>query len=161
MKILANADKQTALVWLEKVAEIARQATCQQVRYASAIVADGQIIGHGFNSPPGALESQRRCQFQKDHYHQKVVDKTCCVHAEQRAIIDALKNFPEKIIGSQIYTARIDEDGRSIKCGLPYCTVCSKMVLDVGIKDFILYQDAGVCLYDTEEYNNLSFNYNG
>jgi hypothetical protein len=30
-------------------------------------------------------------------YHRKVTDKTCCIHAEQRALFDALKNHPEQI----------------------------------------------------------------
>jgi deoxycytidylate deaminase len=161
MKILTDAEEKTALDFLNQAAEVATQATCNQVCYGAVIVKDGQIIGHGFNSPPGNLESQRRCQFDKTAYHLKVADKTCCVHAEERAVMAALKNFPDKIGGSQIYVARIDKEGNQIACGKPYCTICSKMVLDAGISEFIMWQETGVCLYSTEEYNDLSFGYNG
>ncbi|MFH1089016.1 MAG: hypothetical protein V1716_01165 [Candidatus Uhrbacteria bacterium] len=161
MKILKGTEEKIALNFLNQAAEVATQATCHQIRYGAVIVKDGQIIGRGFNSPPGNLENQRRCQFDKTAYHLKVTDKTCCIHAEQRTVMDALKNFPEKINGSQIYTARVDKEGKQITCGKPYCTICSKMVLDAGVSDFIMWQEAGICLYSTEKYNDLSFNYQG
>jgi len=34
------------------------------------------------------------------------------------------------------------------------------MALDVGISHWILLHEKGICTYDAEEYNNLSFNYN-
>jgi hypothetical protein len=43
-------------------------------------------------------ENQRRCSNDKDKYNKKVTDKTCCVHAEQRAIMNALIDAPDKII---------------------------------------------------------------
>jgi len=84
-------------------------------------------------------KAQRRCFQDKLKLHSKVTDKTCCVHAEQRAIVDALKNNPEL-------------------SGNPYCTICSKMALDVGIKEFILLHKECPIAYNTEEYNLLSYN---
>jgi hypothetical protein len=55
-----------------------------------------RLIGKGFNSPPGLKESQRRYFCLKENFDRKITDKTCCIHAEQRAIIDALKYNPEK-----------------------------------------------------------------
>jgi hypothetical protein len=45
------------------------------------------------------------------------------------------------------------------KSGKPYCTICSKSALDIGIKEFVLWHEDGICAYDTAEYNLLSFDY--
>lgn len=86
-------------------------------------------------------------------------DKMCCVHAEQRAILDALKNNPDKITDSRLYFIRLNENGIPSRAGKPYCTICSKMALDVGIKEFVLWHEQGVCVYNTDEYNAFSFQY--
>ena len=88
-----------------------------------------------------------------------MTDKTCCIHAEQRAIMDALSKNPIKLIGSRLYFIRLDDKDNTSKAGEPYCTICSKMALDVGISEFVLWNDKGVCVYETEEYNILSFQY--
>ena len=140
---------------------IAKQATCTRLKCGSIIVKDNEIIGRGFNSPPQELETQRRCKNQKSEYHKKVTDKTCCIHAEQRAIMDALKNNPNKIKGSRLYFIGLNEnDEKALVTGKPYCTICSKMALDVGISEFVLWHDYGIIAYDTQEYNDLSYKYN-
>jgi deoxycytidylate deaminase len=120
-----------------------------------------EIIGRWYNSPPLDQEEQRKCSCIKDAYHRKVTDKTCCVHAEQRAIMDALKNNPDKIIWSRLYFIRLDEKGNPTRSGDPYCTICSKMALDMGISEFVLRQEKGIAVYDTKEYNLLSYEYKG
>ncbi len=123
----------------------------------SIIVKDGNIIGRGHNSPPAHKEGQRRCNVSKDIYSKKVTDKTCCIHAEQRAIIDTLTN-KENIEGSDLYFTSVDKKN-IVYSENPYCTICSKLALDIGIKNFILWHKEGIRAYDAEEYNNLSFNY--
>ena len=142
-----------------KAAEVAKQATCGRSKCGSVIVKDGEIIGSGFNSPAGNLESQRRCDTEKSSYHRKVTDKTCCVHAEERAILDTLRQNPEKIIGSTLYFIRLDEDGQLIFSGHPYCTICSKLALDTGIAEFVLWHKEGITVYGTEEYTDLSYRF--
>ncbi len=159
MKCLSGNEEKQALEYIKKAAEVAQNATCTKAKCGSVIVKSGEIIGTGFNSPPRNLEGQRRCSNSKDSYHKKVTDKTCCVHAEQRAIMDALSKNPEKLSGSTLYFIRLDSNKNPSRSGEPHCTICSKMALDVGIKEFVLWQDKGVCVYDTEEYNTLSFNY--
>jgi len=159
MKYLANSEEKKALEYITQVAQIALSSTCERARCGSVIVQNDKIIGSGFNSPPQNKEEQRRCSYDKDSYHKKVTDKTCCVHAEQRAIMDALSNNPDKIVGSRLYFIRLDKNGGSSRAGKPYCTICSKMALDVGIKEFVLWHEQGVCVYDTDEYNALSFQY--
>jgi len=159
MKCLQDSEEQSALRFLEKAAEVARGATCERAKCGSVIVKDDEIIGVGFNSPPHNDESQRRCACEKSEYHQKVTDKTCCIHAEQRAIMDVLRKNPDKIIGSRLYFIRLDVDGNMTRAGEPYCTICSKMALDVGVAEFVLWHERGACVYDTGEYNDLSFQF--
>ncbi len=160
MRYLSGEDEEEANRYLSEAFKIAYQnSSCLRARCGSIIVNNNEVIGRGFNSPPGDLESQRRCLLPKKDLDSKVTDKTCCVHAEQRAIFDALRNNPEKLYGSRLYFARLNAVGEIEEAGNPYCTICSKSALDVGIKEFILYQKKRICVYDTEEYNKISFEY--
>lgn len=145
--------------WIGIAAEVAGKATCGRSKCGSVIVRDGEIIGEGFNSPAGDREDQRRCGVEKSSYHTKVTDKTCCVHAEERAIMDALRRHPHKVSGSMLYFVRLDEDGRPKLSGRPYCTICSKLALDVGIAEFVLRHEDGIIAYPTDEYNGLSYEF--
>lgn len=159
MKYLSGTEKEGALEFLIQTAEVARGSTCERSHCGSIIVKDNKLVGKGFNSPPGNKEESRRCSCEKYSYSQKVTDKTCCVHAEQRAIMDALRNNPDTLIDSRLYFIRLDVNDNPAHSGKPYCTICSKIALDVGIKEFVLFHEEGICVYDTMEYNELSFNY--
>lgn len=147
--------------FIDLAVKIAKQSTCERSKCGSIIIKDNQIIGQGFNSPPNNSESQRKCNNNKDSYHKKVTDKTCCIHAEQRAIMDALAKNPEKMKDSKLYFIRLDENNNKTEAGNPYCTICSKMALDAGIKYFILLHENGIKEYPTDEYNSLSYNFKG
>lgn len=159
MIYLHGDEEKKAIEYMFKTAEIAKNATCKLSKCGSIIIQSNEIIGTGFNSPPKNLENQRKCSNSKESYHLKVTDKTCCIHAEQRAIMNALKNNPDKIEGSRLYFVRLNENGTLLKAGKPYCTICSKMALDVGIAEFVLWHDNGICVYNTKEYNTLSYNF--
>jgi len=98
MRYLHNEEDLDARGYLFECVQLAQHATCQRSRCGSVIVQDGQIIGSGYNTPPHNLESQRRCSCAKENYHRKVTDKSCCMHAEQRAIIDALQHNADKLV---------------------------------------------------------------
>jgi deoxycytidylate deaminase len=159
MKFLEGTERDKALGYIKKAAEVAKKATCKRLKCGAIIVKDDEIIGSGFNSPPGDLSSQNRCENSKSIYDKKVTDKTCCMHAEQRAMMDALRNNSDKLKGSRLYFIRLDSEGKISFAGQPYCTICSKMTLDLGISEFVLNHKEGICVYDKEEYNDLSFNY--
>ena len=159
MKTLKDLEEKEAILFFEKAAELAENASCLRDKCGSIIVSKNEIIGYGFNSPPGNLESQRRCINSKEMYHSRVKDKTCCIHAEQRAVINALEKNPSKIKGSKIYFMRLDKFGKMTKAGKPYCTLCSKIVLDAGVSEFILWHEEGIVAYTAEEYNQRSFEY--
>ncbi len=160
MKLISSNDI-ICQKFLTAAALVAKKATCQRRKCGSIIVKDEEIIGKGWNSPPNNDESQRRCKNDKDKYHKKVTDKTCCIHAEERAVMDALAKHPDKIKGSRLYFTSIDEQGNVLFSGKAYCTSCSKTALDAGVSEFVLYREEGFCVFDTVEYNNLSYQYSG
>lgn len=88
-------------------------------------------------------------------------DKTCCIHAEQRAVIDAIRKDPSEIPGSILYFIRLDSKDRPKVSGQPYCSICSKMALDAGVGHFALFHEEGWKAYTTKEYNELTFKYKG
>ncbi len=159
MVYLSGKEKEEALKFMGEAVIVAKNATCKRAKCGFVIVKEGLIIGKGFNSPPFGLEEQRKCENNKENYDRKVSDKTCCIHAEQRAVIDALRNYPGQVEGSVLYFIRLDEEGGKSFSGKPYCTHCSKLALDVGVKSFVLYHEEGVCAYDTKEYNLISYQY--
>jgi deoxycytidylate deaminase len=160
MRILEGAEKAQAEAYIQEAAALAQQAICEDAHCGAVIVKGGEIIGRGFNSPPEGT-SVHRCQIPKSAYHLKVTDKTCCIHAEVRAIHDALRHNPDKLPGAALYFVRVDEAGEPKRSGEPYCTLCSKLVLDAGIATFHLFQWEGISSYPTDEYNERSFSYTG
>lgn len=161
MIYLNNIYEKEAINFLKKAAEVALNSSCFRSKCGSIIVKDNKIIGVGYNSPPGNIPLEKCLKDElPDNF---ISDKTCCIHAEQRAIINTLRNNPNKIIGSRLYFIRLDSNGTlyqtGAQAGKPYCTICSKMSLDVGIKEFVLWHEEGICVYDTKEYNVLSFKF--
>lgn len=95
--------------YFEEAARLANEATCLRAKCGSVIVAtNGEIIGRGYNAPPQNDESQRQCEAEFDLTKKPKYDKTCCVHAEWNAVIDACKSAPEKLTGSTLYFMRVD-----------------------------------------------------
>jgi deoxycytidylate deaminase len=159
MRYLKGAEESEALSWIKEAAKVAEQALCLKAKCGSVIVKDGIIIGSGYNAPPLDDMSNSFCLTPYNHTGKPRYDHTCCMHAEWRAILNTLKNNPNEIIGSTIYFTRIDTDKNITKCGEPLCTVCSRFALDSGIKEFVLWHEQGICVYQTDEYNQLSYQY--
>ncbi len=144
---------------MQEAAGVAGKALCLRARCGSIIVNGGKVIGSGYNAPPQDNLDFRRCQANDETPPKKNYDKTCCVHAEWRAIMDALAHHPSNVVGSTLYFTRIDNDGKILFSGEPFCTVCSRLALDAGVSWFVLWHEDGIRAYPTDEYNNLSYNY--
>jgi deoxycytidylate deaminase len=141
---------------IAELIETAKKATCTRSKCGSIIINGDDVIGVGYNSQP--------CDLMVSCFKDSLAptfksDKTCCVHAEQRAIMQALKNHPDKIVGSTLLFVRLDDNGNPKRSGSPYCTICSKMALDAGIKYFTLWHNEGWTAYEANHYNELSFKY--
>lgn len=159
MKNLTNTEEEkNAIKWMNEAAKVAERALCLKAKCGTVIVSGNEIIGRGYNAPPLDKEENRTCD--KDFGVGKPkYDRTCCIHAEWRAIMDALAHNPDKIKGSKLYFTRVDATGNIKKSGKPYCTVCSRLALDSGIETFALWHEEGICDYPTPEYDRLSYEY--
>lgn len=136
----------------------ARKALCLRAKCGSVIVKGEEVIGRGYNAPALNDIQNRMCEAQFPPGKPKY-DKTCCMHAEWRAIMNALASNPQKIKGSALYFVRVDEEGNAKRSGRPFCTVCSRLALDAGIATFALWHEDGIRHYPTREYNILSYQY--
>lgn len=158
MRYLRGIEEQKAIEYMNVAIKIAKQSCCFRSKCGSVIIdKTGNIIGIGFNSPPGNKPIER-C-FKDEITEDFVSDRTCCVHAEDRAIRNAIAINFEKLQGARIYFIRLNLDNNVIKAGRPYCTWCSKTALDVGIAEFVLWHEEGICAYETNEYNELSYKF--
>ena len=155
MRILYGLEKDEAKRHFNLAADLARGSKCLRARGGALIVNGNMGVAGGHNSPPGDVGIDR-C-FKDDLPDGFKSDRTCCVHAEKRAIHNALSTHPGKLEDARIYFTRIDENNQIVKAGRPYCTGCSKDILDVGIAEVVLWHENGICVYDSVEYNELSF----
>lgn len=146
-------------IWMGEAVKEARKSLCLNRKCGSVIVKGEVVVGGGYNAPPLDDEKNRTCLDAYEYSHKKNFDRTCCVHAEWRAIMDALRRNPEKITGSRMYFASVSEAGEPQISGRPFCTVCSRLALDSGISEFILWHTEGLTAYDTDEYNKTSYHY--
>lgn len=144
--------------YFQEAGKEAEKSLCLRARCGAVIVRDGQIIGKGYNAPPHDDPDQRMCVTDYRTSPKPKSDRTCCVHAEWRAILDAIRNVND-ISGSTLYFTRVDATGALLHSGQPYCTVCSRLALDTGISYFGLWHPDGIKLYDTRGYNKLSYEF--
>ena len=153
--MLSGKEKDEAMERLTAAADIATGSTCFRAKAGSVIVKDATIIGKGVNSPPDGevLDHCRKDDLPANFKS----DKTCCVHAEWRAIIEALKTNPEKIKGARLYFVRLDKENRMQPAERPYCTICSKLALETGIAELAYFSGESVVVYEAKEHNDLSF----
>ncbi len=158
MRTLYGTDADYAKRWMTVALAVAAKAKCLKAKCGTVIVADGQIIGEGYNAPPLDREEHRVC-LETFPTGKPKYDRTCCIHAEWRAILDAAKRHPLSLPGSQLYFARLGDDGAMAFSGQPFCTVCSRLALDNGIVEFLLWHEQGITAYETGEYNRLSYAY--
>ena len=80
----------------------AKLATCRRAKCGAVIVSKkGEVIGAGFNAPPLNDEDCRYCETDFDYSIKPRYDKTCCIHAEWNAIMDALKNHADEMGGGR------------------------------------------------------------
>jgi len=157
MKRVTGKEFASIYPYFESARVVAEHATCLRARCGSVIVKDGKIIGQGHNSPALENEGQRLCSASMDNSIKPKYDKTCCIHAEWRAVLDACKTNADKLEGSTLYFMRIDEGNAFTDAGDPFCTVCSRLTMEAGVSEFALYNNDGADIYSLDEYNRKSY----
>ena len=155
MKILTGKEEKKAIEYFNLAAEIAKtDAKCLKSKRGVVLVKNEKMISEGWNAPPEGEQECASCL--RDSIDKKVNTEPCrAVHAEARAILNAYKNSHYDLTGSRMYHIKVKNDEINLS-GNPSCTICSKLVLEAGISEFVLWQKEGVCIYDTREFNKLS-----
>lgn len=145
--------------WLQVAANEARKSLCLRSSCGAALVKDGRILGTGYNAPPQDDLSHRACLTTWPSARKPKSDRTCCVHAEWRTLLRALKVHPRAVEGSTMVFVRVDTAGLPRTSGKPYCTVCSRLAFDAGVGFWILRHAEGIRQYTAAEYHQLSERY--
>lgn len=106
---------------------------CKDDRHVGAvIVQDKRILATGYNGAPSGVFSCKDkgfCMRIKENIPSGTcLEKCYAIHAEQNAIIQAAK------VGVSI-------DGATLYCTHRPCTICTKMIINVGIKKVIYKED--------------------
>jgi len=121
--------------WDEYFMEIAeivkKRSTCLRREVGAIIVKDNRILSTGYNGAPKGLPhcSETGCLRAELNVPSGERHELCRgLHAEQNAIIQAAV-FGTAIDGATIYTT------------LSPCIVCTKMIINAGIKRIVLRED--------------------
>lgn len=107
--------------------EEAKNANCAKGKVGAVIVFDGKILGKGNNSVPKGCKpcTVDTCLRKKYNLKSGERQEICrVVHAEQNAILNALKNGYD-LSDSTIYVTKSP------------CMICAKLIINVGIKRVI------------------------
>lgn len=115
-----------------EIAEIAKKrSTCLRRQVGAVIVKDNRILSTGYNGAPKGLKhcQETGCLRSSLSVPSGERHELCRgLHAEQNAIIQAAV-FGTAIEGAAIYTT------------LSPCVLCTKMIINAGIKRIILRED--------------------
>jgi deoxycytidylate deaminase len=149
------------LKWMDSAASQARMSLCQNGRCGAVVVSElGMLLGTGYNGPPLGAESNRTCNRPYKRTRKPRFDQTCCVHAEVRAVMDALeRHAPGYIQQARMYFVRVDEGGQKMPAGDPFCTMCSRIVMDAGVGEFALWTGDEVRVCPADDYDRLTYDF--
>jgi len=159
MNRITAQELETIRPFFEAAAKVAQKATCHRAKCGSVIVKDGVIIGEGYNAPPLNDETRCTCDAEWDYTKKPKYDKTCCIHAEWNAVLDACKRNADKIDGSTLYFMRIDDSNDFTDAGNPFCTTCSRFTMEAGVGEFALWNNGGADIYPLAKYDQKSYEF--
>lgn len=119
--------------WDEYFMEIARlvasRSTCLRRQVGAVMVKDKNILATGYNGTPTGIRhcSEVGCLRQQLNVPSGERHELCRgLHAEQNAIIQAAKHG-------------VNIDGATLYCTHSPCIICSKMLINSGVKRLVCY----------------------
>ncbi len=136
---------------------VAKRSTCTRRSVGAILVKDKHIIATGYNGPPKGLQhcDQVGCLRTKLNVPSGERHEICRgLHGEQNAIIQAA------VHGSSIA-------GATLYCTTQPCVICTKMIINAGIKKIIyqghypdqlslqMLEEAGVALIHFEQLEGI------
>lgn len=145
--------------YIEICTSIAKLSKCKKSK-RGVIIVDfyGNLISRANNTPIG-VESCDPC-LRTNLEGGTHLELCRAIHAEDYAIQLALRNNPSKIKGSTLYHIKLDKEREVNKFpGDPSCTSCSRIILLNEIKNVFLCGRLESFLYDSKEFNELSYEY--
>lgn len=155
MRYITDEEEISAVVnYLKLAAEEAKKSTCKKSQRGAIIVKEKEILGRGYNQV--TIEELCNPCVRENIKDNRRVELCSAIHAEQMAMIDAIKSG-KPLAGSRMYHIKV-KDGEMRPSGKPSCTVCSRMIHEAGI-EFVLWHKEGYGIYSPEEFNRLSFDY--
>jgi dCMP deaminase len=101
------------------------RSTCLRKQHGAIIVRDRQVVSMGYNGTPSRITHCETC-FREDHNipHGTMYELCRSTHAEANAIVQAAKHGIA-IDGATIYVT-----------GVP-CLMCSRLIINAGIKEVV------------------------
>ena len=142
--------------YIEKALKEAKKSTCRKSQRWAVIVNDWEIIWIGYNKV--TLEEICNPCIRGSIKDNSRVELCSAFHAEQTAIIDALKKW-YNLCWSRMYHIAMKKWEVLKNSWQPSCTICSRMILESGIKEFVLKFENWYWVYSAHELNKLSFEY--
>ena len=151
MRYLEEEEIIEAWKYMREAVKEARKSTCKSSQRGVVIVKDGKIVGRGYNK----VTIGEKCNpcLRENIEGMKMVELCHAIHAEQMAILNTDRKDRED---STMYHVRV-KNGKITTSNEPVCTVCSRMIKESGIKEFVLYTEKGFVSYSAEEFNEKSF----
>ena len=143
MRYLAADELGSCAAFIEEAKRMTTYATCKKSQRGVVFTKRQQIVGRGYNGPPRGFS----CLCDVD----PAVCGKCSVHAEKRALFEAL---PYGVPDRGYHMKR--KGGLYVASVCPACLECSKDMLEVGVKEFVLQQQEGFVLYDMHEFHKLT-----
>jgi len=123
-------------------AELAsKRSTCLRRTVGAVLVKDKMVVATGYNGPPRGLQhcSETGCIRQDENVPSGQRHELCRgLHAEQNAIIQAAKSG-------------VNINGAHLYCSTKPCAICTKMIINAGIKKVFYKKD-----YDDEFADKLA-----
>ena len=162
MEILKAKEKSKAQEYLKQAASLGARSRCLKRPRGVVIILNDKVIGEGWNAPADdhVCKECLRDRMKPMIFSTFNTEPCYAVHAEQRAIFNAFKAGYSDLSNAKMYFSRTDRDGKYMPCDDgPSCTICSKLILEAGIKSFVYETiNDGVVELSSKEFNDLSEN---
>ncbi len=115
--------------FMEIAKVVASRSTCLRRKAGAVLVKDKRILSTGYNGVPKGLPHCEDTGCPRAEYPSGTHHELCrAVHSEQNAIVQAA------IHGVSI-------EGATLYCTLQPCIICTKMLINAGIKRVVFCED--------------------
>jgi deoxycytidylate deaminase len=121
-----------------------QKGLCSKSKRVAALIKPNGLYVTGTNSPPSPFSC-------KSNEFCKKICNQICIHAEERALLLALKQYSkvEDCICLHLKIVNCEP----VVSGNPSCVTCSRKLLECGVKYMYLWQEKGWQQWTTEEFH--------